>query len=152
MEAKRSAAFGGGSFCLLQFGLLQADLKMSKIVRAVFSQSAKNLDFSSKIAYKKNQGFFSENPAVWSFLYFGPLTPCKVSEKSLEPIPKSIRAGAQLTLRIVSNTPPCQCFPSKHDICCFLDMWSFVNVQRQFKLHKSKKKSILTKVAIFGGL
>ena len=65
---------------------------MSKIVRAIFLQSTKNLDFSQKIAYNFFLGFFAKNPAVWDILYFGPLTPCKVSEKSLEPIPISIRA------------------------------------------------------------
>ena len=81
----------------------------------------------SKNAYKKNLGFFLKNPAVWDFLYFGPLTPCKVSEKSL--VNSEINTGISST--DVENSPPHHVNVSL-DVCAFLDMRSLVNIHRHF--------------------
>ena len=45
----------------------------------------------AKIAYKKNLGLFFENQAVSLFLLYGPLTSCKKSEKTNEPILRKVR-------------------------------------------------------------
>ena len=58
--------------------------KIIKIVWVVFEKNWKNLIFCYKIAYKKNLGFFSENPALSVCLHIGLESLCKVSESSLE--------------------------------------------------------------------
>jgi hypothetical protein len=57
-----------------------------KIVWVVFEKSWKNLIFTYKIAYKKNLGFFPENPTMSVLSLYGLESLCKVSESSLEPL------------------------------------------------------------------
>ena len=55
---------------------------MSKIVRAVFEKSPKNLIFDHKKLKKSILGFFFENPAVLLYFIYFFLISCKKAEKS----------------------------------------------------------------------
>ena len=59
---------------------------MNKIVRAVFEKNDKNPILTPFLAQNSRTRIFFENRAPSLFSIYGPLTSCKNSEKSLEPL------------------------------------------------------------------
>ena len=62
---------------------------LSKIVRAVFEKKSKKCHFDHIFVLYGWTGVFFKNPAVAHLSPFWYLTTCKVSEKSLEPFPRT---------------------------------------------------------------
>ena len=71
--------------------------KMNKIVRAVFEKKSKNRHFDHIFVLYGWTRFFSENPAVLRFLFFGYLTTCKVSRHSVQPFLRSLPSRLEYT-------------------------------------------------------